>query len=122
MKRTRKLALMASGVAMIAMLGGTGVSNAGAGAPIVAGPLAATAGYLTRAPIIIQGQTVKFTNLDVQPHDVRSYAGQFSSALIGLGKSTPVNGVSSLVPGKYGFYCSIHPNMKGNLTVRKPLK
>jgi plastocyanin len=118
MKRT-KLALIASGVAMIAMLGGSGVSNAGAGVPIVAGPLAFTAGYVTRTAVVLQGQVVKFTNLDLAVHDVRSYSGLFSSSLVSLGKSTPVNGVSSLLPGKYGFFCSIHPNMQGNLIVRK---
>lgn len=119
MRSSRKLALLASAAALIGMLGSTGVSNAGPGTTIIAGPLAASAGYLTKKPMMLRGQKVKFTNLDIAPHDVRSTTGRFSSALIGIGQSTPVNGVSSLPPGKYGFFCSIHPNMKGTLTVRK---
>jgi plastocyanin len=121
MKSPSKLALRLSALALIAMVGSSGVSHAGPGATIVAGPLAAAAGYLTKKPVILQGQKVKFTNLDIAVHDVRSTSGLFSSALVGLGKSTQVNGTTALSPGKYGFYCSIHPNMTGTLTVRKLL-
>jgi plastocyanin len=65
-----------------------------------------------------RGSTVDFLNLDVPQHDVRSTtAGLFASELIGTGQTAPVTGVDRLGPGSYGFYCSLHPNMKGTLTV-----
>ena len=41
----------------------------------------------------------------------------FGSQLISTGQSGPVVGVEKLVPGNYNFYCSLHRNMTGTLTV-----
>jgi hypothetical protein len=41
----------------------------------------------------------------------------FDSGAIGIGKSGDVRGISSLKPGTYHFYCTIHPLMQGTLTI-----
>lgn len=72
---------------------------------------------------IAQGEKVTFTNGDTQTHDVTAVAkgpgGKplFASAQIGPGQSAPVDGVEFLTTGKYDYICSIHPFMKGTITV-----
>jgi polyvinyl alcohol dehydrogenase (cytochrome) len=90
----------------------------GNGGQVVAGPGAVASTYATPAVTIQQGQSLTFTNLDAVQHDVDARDGSFESPLVGLGASTPVNGVEALVPGSYAFYCSLHPNMTGTLTVQ----
>jgi glucose/arabinose dehydrogenase len=41
----------------------------------------------------------------------------FASATIGQGQTAPVEGVEELLPGSYPFYCTIHPQMAGTLSV-----
>jgi plastocyanin len=120
-KSTRKLGVLAASAALIATLGASGVSQA-APQQFVAGPLAAFYGkYVTATVVMFQGATGVFRNFDVAPHDVTSNAGLFGSATVGLAKTTPIFGLETLSPGKYGFFCRIHPNMKGTLIVRKKL-
>jgi plastocyanin len=74
--------------------------------------------FPSQTVIVPRGSTATFTNLDVAPHNVKSTTpGLFSSNIIGLGQSAPVNGVSKLKKGKYNFICVVHPNMKGALRV-----
>jgi polyvinyl alcohol dehydrogenase (cytochrome) len=91
----------------------------GSGGQVIAGPGAVATTYATPAVTIQQGQSLAFTNLDVAQHDVDARDGtSFESPLVGLGGTTPVNGVESLAPGSYEFYCSLHANMTGTLTVQ----
>jgi outer membrane protein assembly factor BamB len=110
-------------------LGGGGGGGGGPGLPagpsIVSGPGAASTGYATPAMISFAGSKVSYTNLDNVLHDVtatdKSPDGRplFQSKLIGLGESAAVDGTEKLESGKsYGFYCSIHPGMKGTLAVQ----
>lgn len=87
------------------------------GTPIVAGPGAFLTTYATPTATMPQGGSTSFTNGDAVEHDVTSHDGLFSTPLIGLGEQANVDGVESLQPGSYGFYCSIHPNMEGILEV-----
>ena len=71
------------------------------------------------------GGPLSFVNLDVAQHDVTADEegpdGKplFQSRLVGLGETAPIEGLDRLQAGKtYGFYCSIHPGMQGNLIVR----
>jgi plastocyanin len=70
-----------------------------------------------------QGEPVKFTNLDLVDHDVVADAKGpdgnplFRSEIIGRGASAPVVGTEFLPTGEYGYFCSIHPNMKGSINV-----
>jgi len=72
---------------------------------------------------IAQGEAVTFTNVDTMTHDVTA-AGKgsdgkplFASAQLGTGQSAPVEGVEYLTTGAYDYICSIHPFMKGTITV-----
>jgi plastocyanin len=72
---------------------------------------------------IAQGEAITFTNMDTVPHDVTA-AGKgadgkplFQSAQVGTAQSAPVAGVEYLTTGSYPYICSIHPFMKGTITV-----
>jgi plastocyanin len=85
---------------------------------VVAGPGNFTSPlYYTPFVVLQKGQQLNFVNLDVPAHDVRSTTGLFQSALITIGKKTPVVGTKSLPKGSYKFYCTLHPIMKGTLRV-----
>ena len=95
-----------------------GSSGAAVNTEIIAGPGSFITTFYTPAVVITKGGTATFLNLDSAPHNVFSVpAGKFSSNTIGIGKSTPVKGVSALKRGTYKFKCTIHPNMTGTLTV-----
>ena len=72
---------------------------------------------------IAQGEAVTFTNGDTVAHDVTAEGkgadGKplFQSAQVGTGQSAPVAGVEYLTTGLYPYICSIHPFMKGTITV-----
>jgi plastocyanin len=72
---------------------------------------------------IAQGEAVTFQNMDTVPHDVTAQGkgadGKplFQSAQVGTGQSAPVEGVQYLTTGSYPYICSIHPFMKGTITV-----
>src|SRR5438105_7516671 len=69
------------------------------------------------------GDGLRFANQDTLQHTVSSRAndatGQplFDTGLISPGGSVSVNGVSTLAPGQYLFYCTLHLNMNGVLLV-----
>lgn len=91
------------------------------GAPaVVAVPGSFMAGYATTAVEITKGSQLTFVNGDLPlvPHTVTSdVAGKFQTPSIGGGQTAAVTGAASLAKGSYGFYCVVHPSMKGTLTV-----
>jgi polyvinyl alcohol dehydrogenase (cytochrome) len=107
-------------------LGGGGGGGGGpAGPSILAGPAAANTGYATPVASTRKGGPLSFVNLDVVLHDVTSDqkgpdgTPLFRSKLIGLGESAPIEGLDKVEPGKqYGFFCSVHPGMRGTLAVQ----
>ncbi|MBN2530429.1 MAG: cupredoxin domain-containing protein [Deltaproteobacteria bacterium] len=62
------------------------------------------------------GDTVRFVRVDDMPHNVTSLQGNFQSSeiLYGAGETYEVTFEQ---PGSYGFYCSVHPGMKGTILV-----
>lgn len=72
---------------------------------------------------IDQGERLTFRNTDVNSHDVTAdQPGEvngflFQSELVGNGESSFVEGSQHLTTGRYTFACSIHPEMKGTITV-----
>ncbi|MGH2684516.1 MAG: hypothetical protein ACRDJP_03510, partial [Actinomycetota bacterium] len=81
-------------------------------------------GYAPPIVVLEQGGTLDFTNADpagithnVYEDGVPAAAARFASATVGRGVTTPVEGVESLDPGRYGFFCTLHPWMKGELQV-----
>lgn len=68
------------------------------------------------------GARLTFGHSDAAPHNVvADETGRrgplFASRTITAGQSAVVTGVDRLRPGTYTFYCSIHPRMRGSLTV-----
>jgi plastocyanin len=104
--------------AVLALAIGAGVAYADA--TIYAGP---PNQFFQGDVTIAQGEGVTFTNADTVAHDVTA-SGKgpdgkplFQSAQIGTGQSAPVEGVEFLTAGSYPYICSIHPFMKGTITV-----
>lgn len=76
-------------------------------------------------PLLVgRGSTLRFVNLDpLGWHTIESTVYDedgdplFSSASVGMGMTTTVDGVELLAPGVYEFMCTIHFGMNGNLTI-----
>ena len=120
-----------------------GNAAAGPGVTVVSGPQAQSYGYLTPQIVVNQGGSLQYANFDIVRHDVvqdvnadhKAYKGPrskqpswckqfkkrhcplFYSKLQGLGATEDVLGVDTLKAGTYSFYCTLHPGMKGKLTV-----
>jgi polyvinyl alcohol dehydrogenase (cytochrome) len=113
-----------------------GLPEAPVGYSVVAHPSSFATGYTTRVAPYRMGAEMTFVNGDAAPHDVVAYntygkddqpwceaypAGRcplFWTPLIGLGESTPIKGLDRLEAGKsYPFFCTIHPSMRGEITV-----
>jgi plastocyanin len=105
--------------------GGGGGGNVPLGSAIVTAPGATSTGYATPVMATQVGGPLSYVNLDAVQHDVTSdQKGSdgrplFFSKLSGLGEVSPVQGLDKVQSGQsYGFYCSIHPGMRGTLVVR----
>jgi plastocyanin len=66
---------------------------------------------------IAPGTTVRWKNLDGEPHTVRSIDTSF--------RSDPLDQNDSFAfrfdkPGTYRYVCSIHPQMVGTIVVKSP--
>jgi plastocyanin len=124
-KATARLRVTAPSAGMMGGTGGTGSSMGSAGsATVFAGPGAAQLGYLTTSVMVPAGGSLTFTNYDILQHDVTSDERApdggplFSTPLIGTGQSATAEGLDRLQPGhSYGFFCSLHANMRGTLVV-----
>lgn len=99
-------------------------SAAAANQRIVAFIGAVSSNYQTTSVTMSKGDTVSFQNLDLAPHDVTSTKLKkkrpiFQSRIVNFGATTPVTGVHKVKARKsYGYFCSIHPYMKGTIRVR----
>lgn len=70
--------------------------------------------YEPAAITVEKGETVTFVNKDPFPHTVTA-AGKFDSREIAAnGKWT----YRATTAGEFPFICTLHPNMKGTLTVK----
>lgn len=96
---------------------------AGAAGVVAVPPEGTVAGFVAPAVVLPQGSTLTLVNGDTMTHDVssadRTKSGQrlFKSDFTSAGGASEVKGVEGLKPGSYGFICSLHPNMKGELTI-----
>lgn len=63
---------------------------------------------------IAAGDSVRFTNTDGAPHDATADDGAFKTARLGTGNSDTI---TLTEPGVYEYRCSIHPRMRGVITV-----
>ncbi len=63
---------------------------------------------------IKRGETVVWNNADLFAHNVTAERGAFSSGEIGAGGSWKYRATRS---GTFPYVCTLHPTMKGTLTV-----
>jgi plastocyanin len=77
----------------------------------------ATVGGFQWGPVSAKvGDVITWTNSDAAPHKVALDDGSCTMS----GNIAPNGGKASLVfsaPGTYPFHCSIHPTMKGTITI-----
>ena len=66
------------------------------------------------ALLVPAGTTVRWTNNDTVPHTVTSDAGLFDSGTLQPGDSFEF---LFDTPGTFGYFCSLHPEMVGTVTV-----
>ncbi|MFF3455233.1 cupredoxin family copper-binding protein [Streptomyces sp. NPDC002730] len=73
--------------------------------------------FTPRSLTITAGSTVTWTNQDTAPHDVKTTSGphSFHSPMLDKGGSWSHTFTS---PGTYGYLCTVHPGMTGQLTVK----
>ncbi len=105
--------------------GGGGGGASVSGGAIVAGPGAVYTTYATPVMTARKGGDLSFVNLDAPQHDVtadkKGPDGKplFQSELAGIGEVAPIKGLDRVQSGQsYGFFCSLHPGMRGTLIVR----
>ena len=61
------------------------------------------------------GTTVRWTNHDEETHTITSATGAFASA--GLGHEEGFSQIFTR-PGRYEYFCALHPHMKATVVVR----
>ncbi|MFB2769144.1 cupredoxin family copper-binding protein [Pelatocladus sp. BLCC-F211] len=62
------------------------------------------------------GKTVQFINVDEEPHTATATDGTFNSKALDTNQTW---NYTATKPGTYPYICSIHPFMKGTLTVTR---
>jgi plastocyanin len=94
--------------------GGGGNNNGGGGGGTGNGVSIASMAFSSSSLTVASGTTVKWTNNDAITHTVTADDGTFDSGNIAPGGtySHTFSGV-----GTYAYHCSIHPSMKGKITV-----
>jgi plastocyanin len=63
---------------------------------------------------IAVGKTVQFINVDEEPHTATATDGTFNSKALDTNETW---NYTATKPGTYPYICSVHPFMKGTLTV-----
>jgi plastocyanin len=114
--------------------GTTTTTAPNAAAPASAGPSitipagAATPGNPAYAPdtlTVKRGDVITVTNDDTAPHTATSGSGPedpnsaqlFDTSIIMAGDTAQID-TNSLEPGDYAYHCTVHPFMKGTITVQ----
>ncbi|MEH1825204.1 MAG: cupredoxin family copper-binding protein [Nostoc sp.] len=64
--------------------------------------------------VIAVGKTVQFINVDEEPHTATATDGTFNSKALDTNQTW---NYTATKPGTYPYICSVHPFMKGTLTV-----
>ena len=101
-------------------------------------PGAAGTGYATQTVVTPAGGLIEFVNTDIDVHNFTAFEAYlpkkdakttpwcgtypkkkcpvFWSETIGPGQ-TQVQGLDAIEPGRYTFFCTVHPQMKGTLEI-----
>ncbi|HEV2038009.1 MAG TPA: cupredoxin family copper-binding protein [Candidatus Eremiobacteraceae bacterium] len=74
--------------------------------------------YAFKSPSITvaRGSTVQWKNLDGDPHTVTAVNGSFDSKGLAHGDTFTFRFTK---PGKYAYYCKVHPMMRGTVIVKE---
>ena len=129
-KRTVLLALMAGVVACSAVGGDTATGSQTLSPTTTTAPaspdtsVAPTGPTLTiegrsfgRAPEVAAGETFTIVNLDSTRHTFSSSDGAWEEVQLPVESQVPFTVPDSLAPGRYVFFCAVHSDMSGSLTV-----
>jgi plastocyanin len=108
---TRVAAASAACAALALGLAATSTASSEVGVTIV------SRAYRPAALTIEAGQTVTWTNRGFTPHTVTAVGGEFDSGRLNVGESFKV---AFSTPGAFAYACTIHPSMKGTVTVLAP--
>jgi len=81
--------------------------------------------YTPATLTVKKGDVITVTNADTAPHTSTSGSDPsaadngkaWDTGLIMPGKSAKIN-TANIAPGEYPFHCTVHPYMKGTLTVK----
>lgn len=93
-----------------------GLASAGASSSEVPVTIVSRA-YQPAQLTIEDGQTVVWTNRGFTPHTVTALGGEFDSERLNAGESFKV---TFTTPGTFAYKCTIHPSMRGEVTVLAP--
>jgi plastocyanin len=108
---TRVAAASAACAALALGLAATSTASSEVGVTIV------SRAYQPPALTIEAGQTVTWTNRGFTPHTVTAVGGEFDSGRLNVGETFKV---TFSTPGTFAYACTIHPSMKGTVTVLAP--
>lgn len=127
----RALPRIAAAALAAAVLAAPGASGAGTGAPARAYVFTRASAYavgpgelVTPAIVLPRATGLTLVNLRLAGHSITSDLWSvpdevrlFSSDVIPFGETAEVRGVEALEPDTYGFFCSNHHTMRGQLIV-----
>jgi len=108
--------------------GGSGAVSATSGISIAKGAANPSNGifYDPSPATIKQGSSLQWTNNDSVPHTATADSSEnaqvpteagFDTGILGPGQSSEEITISA-DPGTYDYYCTLHPFMKGQLTIQ----
>jgi len=117
-RRTLRRAAIRVGLVTVATLGtGLGTTGGPAGAASPAVPPIRIENFRFDPPelVVEKGSVITWVNRDDELHAVISADASFSSP----GLDTDVSYAHEFdVPGRYEYWCALHPQMKGTIVVR----
>lgn len=100
-----------------------GIGERGPQTPVVLDAAEATVeirdyDFFPRDLTVESGMRLTWINRDSVPHDATDEGGGWGTGVLNQGESAELTFDS---PGTYRYYCTIHPDMKGTLSVQAPL-
>ncbi len=123
----RRLTALAVLVVLVIACGGEGETATGspstttASTETAAAPTGPTLTIEDRAfgqsPEVAAGESFTIVNLDSTRHTFTSSDGSWEPVELAADSQAPFTVPDSLAPGRYVFFCSIHSDMGGSLTV-----
>lgn len=96
----------------------TGSPSTTAAATEAAGPTLTIEGRsFGQAPEVAAGESFTIVNLDSARHTFSSSDGSWEQVDVPADSQVPFTVPDSLAPGRYVFFCAIHSDMGGSLTI-----